>query len=306
MPAPRMGTTEWIMLLALSVIWGGSFFFVGVAVRELPSLTIVVLRVALAALALWGVLAVRRIRLPAVPGLWTAFLTMGLLNNAIPFVLLVWGQHHIASGLAAILNATTPLFTVIVAHLLTTDERLTPGKMGGVMAGLLGVAVMLAADPGGDFRTNLLAQAACLTAALSYAFGGVYGRRFRRLGVPPLATAAGQVTASTLILLPCALLLDRPWELPLPGTATLAALTGLALACTALAYILYFRILAVAGATNVVLVTLLVPVSAILLGALMLGERLEPRHFLGMALIGGGLATIDGRPLQVLRRAWAA
>lgn len=295
---PRMRGREWAMLVALSVLWGGSFFFVGVAVREVPPLSLVLMRVGIAALALWAVLMVGGADLPRAPGLWAAFLGMGLLNNALPFVLIVWGQQHIASGLAAILNATTPLFTVLVAHLLTADERLTPAKAAGVVMGLLGVAVMLGAELLGGLGVALAAQLACLAAALSYALAGVFGRRFRRMGVPPLASAAGQVTASSLILLPLALLADQPWTLAMPGLASWAAMLGLGLFSTALAYVLYFRILAVAGATNLALVTFLVPVSAIWLGTLVLGERLEARHFVGMALIGAGLALIDGRLLR--------
>lgn len=294
----RMGAREWAMLIALSVLWGGSFFFVGVAVREVPPLSLVLARVGIAALALWAVLAVSGARMPVVPGLWAAFLGMGLLNNALPFALIVWGQQHIASGLAAILNATTPLFTVLVAHLLTADERLTPAKAAGVAMGLLGVAVMLGTELLGGLGLGVAAQLACLAAALSYALAGVFGRRFRRMGVPPLASAAGQVTASSLILLPLALVVDQPWGLATPGAASWAAVLGLGLLSTALAYVLYFRILAVAGATNLALVTFLVPVSAILLGALVLGERLEIRHFGGMALIGAGLALMDGRLLR--------
>lgn len=294
----RMGAREWAMLIALSVLWGGSFFFVGVAVREVPPLSLVLCRVGIAALALWAVLAVTGARMPGVPGLWAAFLGMGLLNNALPFALIVWGQQHIASGLAAILNATTPLFTVLVAHLLTADERLTPAKAAGVAMGLLGVAVMLGTELLGGLSLGAAAQLACLAAAMSYALAGVFGRRFRRMGVPPLASAAGQVTASSLILLPLALVVDQPWALPVPGAASWGAMVGLGLLSTALAYVLYFRILAVAGATNLALVTFLVPVSAILLGALVLGERLEARHFGGMALIGAGLALIDGRLLR--------
>jgi drug/metabolite transporter (DMT)-like permease len=300
--APRMGAREWAMLLALSLLWGGSFFFVGVAVRELPPLTIVLARVGIAAAALWATLAALRIEMPRIGGLWPAFLGMGLLNNALPFLLFAWGQAHIASGLAAILNATTPLFTVLVAHLLTRDERLTGPKAAGVLAGLAGVVVMLGADLLQGVGTAALAQLACLAAALSYALAGVFGRRFGRMGVPPLATATGQVTASTLLLLPFALVVEQPWSLPAPGLPTLGALLGIGLLSTALAYVLYFRILAVAGATSLALVTFLIPVSAILLGALVLGERLEARHLLGMALIGAGLLLIDGR---VIRRAAA-
>ncbi len=296
-----MGAQEWVMLIALSVLWGGSFFFNGVAVRELPSLTIVLARVGIAAATLWAVLMLLNIRMPRMKGLWPAFFGMGLLNNAIPFALFVWGQHHIASGLAAILNATTPLFTVLVAHCLTRDEKLSAGKMAGVALGLLGVILMLGAELLAGLGTGLLAQLACLAAALSYAFAGVFGRRFRRMGVPPLVTATGQVTASSLLILPMALMIDQPWLLALPSAHIWAALLGIGALSTAVAYILYFRILAAAGATNLALVTFLIPISAILLGGLLLDERLDAKHFAGMVMIGLGLALIDGRILARLR-----
>jgi len=299
-----MSGRTWVMLLALAMVWGGSFFFNGVAVRELPSITLVWLRVACAAATLLIVLRLLGQRMPMERRVWLAFLGMGLLNNALPFVLIVWGQHRIASGLASILNATTPLFTVLVAHLLTSDEKLTALKGTGVVVGFAGAAVMIGPDALGGLGSDVLAQLACLAAALSYALAGIFGRRFKRMGVPPLATAAGQVSASTVLLLPLMLLVDRPWTLPMPHAATWGAMLGVGLLSTALAYVLYFRILAVAGATNLLLVTFLIPVSAILLGTLVLGELLLPRHFLGIALIGLGLAFIDGRlPRRIAARA---
>jgi drug/metabolite transporter (DMT)-like permease len=298
----RMGATEWAALLALSVLWGGSFLFVGLAVRELPPLTIVVARVALAALALHMALRAAGGAIPRDLRVWAAFFGMAVLNNAIPFTLIAWGQSHIASAVASILNATTPLFTVLVAHCLTIDEPATPRKIAGVVVGFLGVAVMIGADAMRSLGVNVLAQLAMLAAAISYAFAGVYGRRFKALGVEPMATAAGMLTASTLMLTPAMLIVDRPWSLPTPSGAAFGAVIGLALVSTSLAYILYFRILATAGATNLLLVTFLIPVSAILLGTTILSERLEPRHFLGMAMIGLGLAAIDGRVLDAARR----
>lgn len=300
---PSMGGREWAMLLALAVLWGGSFFFNGVAVRELPSFTLVWLRVAVAAATLLLVLRLLGQRMPAGGRIWAAFFGMGLLNNVLPFALIVWGQHHIASGLASILNATTPLFTVLVAHLFTPDEKLTLLKAAGVAVGFAGAVSMIGPDAPGGLGTGVLAQLACLAGALSYAFAGIFGRRFKRMGVPPMATAAGQVCASTVLLLPVMLLVDRPWALAMPHPATWGAVLGVGLLSTALAYVLYFRILAAAGATNLLLVTFLIPVSAILLGASVLGEALLLRHFLGMALIGVGLACIDGRlPRRLLRR----
>lgn len=293
-----MGASEWVMLLTLSVLWGGSFFFVEVAVTALPVLTIVVLRVGLAAAALWAVVALLGRPVPRTPSVWLAFLGMGLLNNAIPFGLIVWGQTVIASGLASILNATTPLFTVVIAGLLLADERMTPMKLGGVAVGFAGVVVMIGLDALSSLGIGIAAQVAVLGAALSYALAGVFGRRFRRMGVDPVVTAAGQVTGSTLLIAPLVLALEAPWTLVAPPPAVWASVAGLALLSTALAYILYFRILERAGATNLLLVTFLIPVSAILLGWLVLGERLAPAHVAGMALIGAGLALIDGRLLR--------
>lgn len=300
---PSMGVREWVMLGALSLLWGGSFFFAAVALRGLPPFTLVALRVGLAAPSLLVVLRVAGIGLPAGKPVWLACLGMGLLNNAIPFSLIVWGQTQIASGLAAILNATTPLATILIAHLCTRDERLTANRLAGVVLGLAGVAVMIGPAALAGLSGHLLAQLACLAAALSYACAGLFGRRFRRLGVAPLQTAAGQLIASTALLLPTALLVDRPWRLPMPGPEVWAAVAGLALLSTALAYVLYFSILARAGATNLLLVTFLIPVSAILLGVLALGEGLAANQLAGMALIAAGLVAIDGRLLR-LSSAW--
>ncbi|CAM5775203.1 ABC transporter permease [Labrys miyagiensis] len=297
-----MGLLEWSLLIALSMLWGGSFFFVHVVVGVLPPFSIVTLRVGLAALILMAALPFIGQRLPADSRIWAAFLGMGLLNNVVPFCLIVWGQAHIASGLAAILNATTPLWTVVVAHMTTAEERMTGNRLAGVLIGLLGVAVLIWPAGLRGIGTDIMAQFAVLGAALSYAFAAIFGRRFKRMGVAPMVTATGQVSASTLLLLPVCLVVDQPWTLAMPGPGAWLAILGLAALSTALAYILYFRILTTAGATNLALVTFLIPVSAILLGALVLGERLQLNHLAGMALIGLALAAIDGRLLKVLDR----
>ena len=296
-----LSATDWLLLLTLSVLWGGSFFFTKIAVLELPPLTVALGRVAMAAAILIVLARMTGVALPDRMAAWRPYLLMGLLNNAIPFGLIFWGQTHIPSGLAAILNATTPLFTVLVAHVATTDEKLTSARLAGVAAGLAGVVVMIGPDLLRELGANVLAQLACLGAAISYAFAGVYGRRFRH--EPALRVAAGQLVASTLILAPVALVIDRPWTLAPPSMTAVAALVALATFSTAIGYLLYFRILARAGATNLLLVTFLIPVSAILLGILVLGEQLEPRHLAGMAAIAVGLAAIDGRLLRLLRPA---
>ncbi len=300
-----MKLLDWVMLIALSILWGGSFFFVGIAVEELPPLTIVTLRVAIGASALLTFLAITH-QLPKLskPIIFT-FFGMGVLNNVIPFVLIVWGQSQIASGLASILNATTPLFTIVVAHFLTRNEKLTPLKGFGVLAGITGVAVLLAPSlmkDGFSLATgdHLLPQLAVLGAALSYGFASIFGRRFKALGVSPMATAAGQVSASSLMLFPIMLIVDKPWTIVTPSAQTIWALLGLGLAATAAAYVLYFKILERSGPTNVSLVTFLIPVSAIILGIVFLSETFYFTHLIGLALIGVGLAAIDGRLVRVL------
>ena len=297
-----MTPAEWASLLFLSVLWGGSFFFVGVAVKDIPPPTLVFVRVSLAAIILLVVVHAMGMRMPSDWRTWAAFFVMGLVGNAVPFSLLVWGQTHIASGLASILNATTPLATIIVAHFLTQDEKMTGGRLAAVFLGIAGVAVMIGPDALSDLGVNVLAQLACLAAAVSYGFAGVFGRRFNRLGVSPMVTATGQVIGSSVLLLPIVLIADQPWTLPVPSTASIAAVLGLAAFSTALAYVVFFRILATAGATRLALVTFLIPVTAILLGALVLGEQLYARHFAGMVLIGAGLAAVDGRLFKRFRR----
>lgn len=297
-----MSGRAWLMLILLSLLWGGSFFFVGSMVSELAPLTIVTLRVGIAAITLWIIVFLLGLRPPKSVKIWGAFLGMGLLNNVIPFVLIVWGQTQVASGLASILNAATPIFAVVVAGFLLPDERPTPLKLIGVVIGFLGVVLMIGLPTISNALNNtlgstgsLIAQLAIIAATLSYAFAGVYGRRFKPMQLNPIIIAAGQVTASTLVLMPITLAVDGPFNVAETSLHTWMTMTRLAVFSTAFAYILYFKILEVAGATNVLLVTLLVPISAILLGWLFLNESLEMIHFLGMALIALGLSAIDGR-----------
>ena len=302
----RMGGREWAILGLLSILWGGSFLFIEVAVRELPPFTLVLGRVAVAALILLLVLKVTGRPFPFARSTIFPFLVLALLNNAIPFTLFAWGQQHIAIGLASILNATTPLWAVLAAHLVTEDERATPLKVTGVAVGFAGVAAMIGGDLLLDLGgAGLLAQIACLAATLCYALAGVHARRFRCMGVPPITVTAGQLCASVLIMLPLALSFENPWQSAIAASPrTWLSMLALASFCTALAYILYFRLIDSAGATNAILVTFLIPATAILLGATLLGEILAARHFFGMAMIAAGLALIDGRLLA--RRATPA
>ncbi len=294
-----MSASQWGLLVALALVWAASFFFVEVALRELPPLTIVFARVGIAALVLTPLVWLRRrpddAALP-----WRDFAIMALLNNMIPFSLIFWGQTEITAGLAAILNATTPLFTVALAHFLTDDERMTLPRFIGVVLGIVGVGVMVGPAALEGLGLAFVAQAAVLGAALSYALAGLFGRRLRRL--PAMTAAWGQVGMSTLLFLPVVAMIERPWTLAVPGATTVAALIALGAVSTALAYGLYFRLLASAGATNLLLVTLLIPPGAVALGVLILGEVLAVREVIGMVVIASALLVIDGRLLRFASR----
>ena len=290
---PGMTPYEWGLLLALSAIWGGSYFFFAILIKELPVFTIVFLRVFLATLVLWVVVLASGLKAPRSMVVWRNYFVMGLLNNVLPFSLIVWGESKVAPGLGAVLNATTPFFTVLVAHAFTANERLSWNRLTGALVGLFGVAGLVGFDAikalGGDFSYQLMFVAA----SVLYAFSAVWARRFSQ--TPPLINAASQTAASSLMLLPLMLVFDKPWALAMPSTLAIYSQLGLSLLCTAVAYILFFTILKRAGATNISLVTFLVPVSAMILGAAFLSENITTTHIFGMVVIGLGLALIDGR-----------
>lgn len=286
---------EWAMLISLSMLWASAFFFNSIAIRELPTLTIVSLRVGFASAILLMLVHAMRLVMPLGGCAWIQYFGMGLLNNCVPLSLILWGQSHIGAALASILNATTPLAAIILAHFLTSDEKMTARKLVGAFLGLVGVVLLIGPAYLSGLGTDFVAQLACLAAAVSYASAGIFARSFKSAGVPPISAATGQVVASTILLVPAALFLEHPWTLAMPSMATWSAIAGIALFSTALSYVLYFRILSTAGVTNLMLVAFLIPVNVVVANILFFGEWLEPRYYLGMLLIGLGLAAIDGR-----------
>ncbi|HEY9538859.1 MAG TPA: DMT family transporter [Kiloniellaceae bacterium] len=300
MPSPQMKPGDWLQIFLLAMIWGLSFFLTEICLRDLGPLSIAAGRVATAAAALLAVAVLAGHRLPVRLTDWAALAFMGLINNALPFSLIMWGQTTIDSGLASILNATTPLFSFVLAHFLTRDERMTRRGAAGIAIGFLGAVLVVGPGALAGLGGQSLGEFAVLAAAVCYASGAIYGRRLRHLS--PLVASAGMTAAAAVIMLPLAALLERPWTAS-PDAATWTALAALGLVSTAFAYILYFRILATAGATNVLLVTFLVPITALLLGTLILGERISLMALAGMALIFAGLAVIDGRLPRLLRAA---
>ena len=297
----QMGLLEVLSLILLSILWGGSFFFVEVLVDYLPPLTIVTLRVGLAAIGLWALILSLKLPIPQKAKHWAALFLLGALNNALPFCLIVWGQTQISSGLASIFNATTPFFTVVIAGLVLSDEKISLLKIIGVVFGLFGVIVLIGPEALNGMSGSVLGQIAVMSAALSYAVAGVYARRFKEWNISPLVIATGQVTSAAIMMLPLMLIFDQPWALSSPPVVAVLSLLGLAVFSTVIAYILYFRLIASAGATNAALVTFLIPISAILLGVLFLDESFTIIDFIGMALIGAGLLIMDGRLLKIKR-----
>jgi drug/metabolite transporter (DMT)-like permease len=295
----RIDARDWSLLAALSVLWGGSFFFNGVVLRELPPFTLVLLRVTLAAAILLPVLYAQRLPLPKGWAGWQPFLLVALFNNVLPFSLIVTGQTHIPSGLASILNATTPLFTVMVMA-AAGEEKLYFRRLAGVIVGVIGVTILRGSGLGFESGQGL-GILLCLAAALSYGISALIARRCLA-DSPPLATATFQLMASSLMMAVIAGVFERPWQLPMPGAVTWLAVFGLAALSTALAYVVFFRVLRRSGATNVMLVTLLVPVTAIALGSLVLGEHISLREIAGALVIGSALLLIDGRVPNFFQR----
>ena len=291
----HMNFHVWVMLIVLSILWGTSFIFTEIALEDFRPLTIATLRVSGAASALWIYLLIIGAEIPRSLSIWGAFLIMGIVNNAIPFAAIMFAQTLISASLASILNSTAPLFTVVLAGILLSDERITTARIFAVILGFIGVVIMIGPPALLGIGADVLAQCAVLGASVSYAFSAVFARRFKAMDLQPSVLAVGMLTMSSLCLAPVAIFFDRPFTLNAPGISSIAAAAGVALLSTALAYILYFRIVAAAGATNLLLVTFLIPVSAILLGVNFLGESLSLSQIVGMFLIGLGLAVMDGR-----------
>lgn len=298
-----MGRLEWALMGVLSLFWGASFFFYKVLVAELGPFTIVFGRMAIAALVMNVYLRLSGGKLPAWRD-WGPFFVFAAINNVVPFALIAYGETHISSGLASIINGMTPIFTVVVAHYWTHNEKLSWNKVAGVGLGFAGVVLLIGPDAlAGLGNADLLGELACLAATVSYGFAGVYGKRFVGRSLAQVSTA--QMNAATVLVIPFAAIIEHPWTLPVPTLGVWSALFGIALVSTVLAYLIYFHILAKAGATNISLVTFLVPVSAVLMGVFFLGESVNANAVGGMLAIGLGLAAIDGRPWRWLTRVTA-
>jgi drug/metabolite transporter (DMT)-like permease len=292
---PKMSTADWGIILLLSLLWGGAFFMIELGLRGFPPNTLVFLRMALAVPPMLLILKFIGHRLPSDGKSWQQLFVLGAINAALPFILFFWGQTQIDSGLASVLNATTPLWGVATAHFLTRDEKATPGRIIGVLLGIAGIIVMVGTEALDGINSSVLAQLACLAATLCYAFAAIYGRTLSQSTMSPMVVATGQVITAAILMLPVAIIMDHPWTLTTPGWDAWAGAIGLAIPSTAIAYFYYFRLIDRAGASNAMLVAFIMPVIAIILGVAALGETVELKEIAGAALIALGLIAIDGR-----------
>jgi drug/metabolite transporter (DMT)-like permease len=299
-PTLKMVPADWPLIVLLAAIWGGSFIFIELALTGFSPFTLVTIRLAIgsALLIAWLIASGRFPRLTRER--CRVLLFMGLTNNAIPFSLLTWSQTELGAGLASIFNAMTPLFTILVAHLWTSDDRISPSRLLALITGFAGVVVLMGGESLSELGSNLWAQLIALSSSVFYAIAGVYGRRVARLGLPPDAAAAGQCFAAFLLMTPVALVIDRPWAQAAPGWLAWGGLVSLAVLSTSFGYLIFYKVLARSGATNAALVTFLVPISAILLATTFLGERMSETQLGGMALIFTGLAVADRRLASLL------
>jgi drug/metabolite transporter (DMT)-like permease len=298
MNAPRLDGKGWAFLFSLALLWSISFVFIKVAAEKVPVLTLVLVRVGLAALVLHAVILLTGRIYPARRAVYGRFAVMGLMNNVLPFALIVFATARIGAGAASILNATAPIFTLIVAHLITVDEKITPRKIVGILLGVAGVVAMAGPQAAAGLTGDLAAVAAMLVACFFYGISAIYGRGFG--GIDATVSAACQLTASAILLLPMSLVFERPWEIAAPGGAAIASVLALAILSTAIAYVIYYALIQRAGATNTILVTLLIPAGGVFFAWMILGEALTLDEIAGMLLIGLGLVVIDGRVLRYL------
>ena len=299
--SPKLDGNGWLLIGILAILWGGAFFLIEVGLRSYPPITLVFMRLALAVPPMWIAMRIMGQRLPRSTRVWGLLAVVGALNCALPFTLFFWGQQYLDSGYASILNATTPLWGVLTAHFLTSDEKATSARTIGVLTGMAGIIVMVGPEAMKGLSNNLLAQIACVISTVFYSLAAIYGRRLSQTTLTPMAVATGQTVMAAVVMIPIVLLVDQPWTMSTPRLdATLAGLT-LALLSTALAYTLYFRLIDRAGASNAQLVAFLMPILAVILGIAFLGEHLNQGQIIGAVLIAFGLVIIDARLLARFR-----
>ena len=297
----RLGAVEWGLIALQSMLWGSSYFFIAVVQDQVPILTVVAIRGVFASIMLIAIVTSLGYRMPATLAEWAHFAFFSTFNTLIPFALIVWGQARTTGGMAAILNASAPLFGIFLAHVLTHDEKLSANKLAGILLGFVGVAILVGSDLAVVSSADLMARLALLAAPLLYVLANIYARN--RLGeYPPFVIAMMQMAASVFISVPVALAVDWPWTLPMPSMTVLGAIIATGVFGSGLAALCHFTVLQRAGAINAMLVTLIMPLTPILLGGIYLGERLTNREIFGAVIIAAALLIIDGRLLRLFAR----
>jgi drug/metabolite transporter (DMT)-like permease len=286
--------TDWVLFGVLGLLWGSSFLFIKVGVETLPPFTLVTLRLVFAAMFLTAVVALTREPLPTSLATYRHLAVLGLLSICVPFSLIAWGEQRIDSGLAAILNSTVPLFAIVISGLALHDEPVTANRVGGLLVGLAGVATVMSRSFG-SAGSSTEGELAVVIAAGSYALGAVYARRYLR-GVRPVVTALGQIVLALLVTGPLALIAEQPLEVGLRPDA-LVAVVWLGVLGLGVAYLIYYRLIAHWGATRASLVTYVLPIVGVTLGAAFLGESVDLRIIAGTAIviIGVALASLQSR-----------
>ncbi|MGH1365655.1 MAG: DMT family transporter [Calditrichia bacterium] len=288
-----MKLRNFLWLLFLAALWGPSFLFIKVAVQEFPPITLSTIRVGLGALVLYPIMRWLGNSLPRERQLWRHFAFVGLFNHAIPFALFSWGEIYVDSAIASILNGTTPLFTIIIAHFFTEDDRLNSTKSIGTLIGFIGLMLIVGPAIFEGARTTTLGLIAVTIPAACYGLSIVYTRRYLR-GLPKLVAPTAQLMSGTLWLLPFALLIDQPLSLANPSLAAWGSLIALAVFGTAIAFIVYFHLIETVSATYISMVTYLVPIFGIFLGIVVLNESVGWNGFAGCALIIFGVMVVNG------------
>jgi len=297
----KLGAPEWGLILLQSMLWGSSYFFVAMVQGQLPVFSVTAFRsLPAAAVLLLVVVVFLGYRLPAQLSQWALFLKFAVINTYIPHLLVVWAQSRATGGMAAIFNATAPVFGIFLAHLLTHDEKLSGHKLAGILVGVMGVVILVGADFGMGSGLDILAKLALLAAPLCYVSANIYARHHLSEH-HPFVIAVMQMLCSMIVAIPIALVIDQPWNSPPPSMQALVALAGMGILGSGLSSLCHFTVLRRAGVTNASLVTLIMPLTPIFLGGLFLGERLTQRDILGASVIAAALILIDGRVLQWAR-----
>ena len=293
-PRPQNLARELALLLLLATLWGASYTFIRVGVATIPPITLIAARTAIAGIMLWAVMLWRGMRLPSDAANWRRFLFQACLNSVIPWTLLAFGERTLEAGLATILNSTSPIFTVLLSLAVSLREALTPRKLVGVVTGMAGISLIVGVQALGGFGQQLMAQILTVLAAVCYAGAAIFGRGFKNLD--PIAPAAGSLICGAAILIPASLSMERPWMLE-PSTSSVLALIALAVFSTALAFVIYFRLIRTLGSVGTTAQAYLrVPVG-VAFGVMLLGERPSATAWIGLAcvVVGVGAMTIPAR-----------